>query len=421
MAYIMEYKMRMNYLYLKWSIPCLIIVYLMIFWRLHAIETSERLRTIDTMHLRNRNNETRRESFSAKNVKKQKTIISMSVSNRLNATSGHRDDITKTRTAYNSESNKQSDQNSRLLGAVLILAPQRNEITFWHDTPRFCFLMRAVRSVDEFLNQRFGPYPIIILVARDYGLDPRKVDGPYTEQDKALIRSWAPNSTIFFEEINMYSDDALEPETTVEQILKWRKGEDGATEGRDLGYQSMCRAWSGRIQNMDFLKPYTFYLRMDDDSLLTSELPFDPFKEMLAKNLDYIWRRNSFERWGVEQIAKLISEHRELMKNTLFMHSGSYEGLEPYNNFHISRVTFWASPPWQLIWNKMNEKHFFFKFRLGDANVHAAAIMMMPESKVDVWSTFPYAHNSNDMGTFWAPIEWKNECEAALSNFKIIL
>ena len=132
------------------------------------------------------------------------------------------------------------------LGAVVFLAPQRNEGSLWN-IDRFCMLLRAVRSVDRYLNTKYGPYPIYILVAKDHELDPRHKDGIYKPNDRALIRSWAPHSKIHFVEIYLYSQEALEPGTTRDQIMNWRiNGTDGAVTGRDLGYTSMSRLWSGR-------------------------------------------------------------------------------------------------------------------------------------------------------------------------------
>jgi Glycolipid 2-alpha-mannosyltransferase len=305
------------------------------------------------------------------------------------------------------------------LGAVVVLGPPRNEITYWEDTSRFCFLMRAVRSIDLHLNRHYGPYTIYILVAKDYMSHPRNKDGPYTQHDRDLIRSWAPNSEVIFIEIDLYSNDALEPNTTVEQIVRWRKGEDGGTEGRDLGYQSMCRLWSGRLQTMEFLRKYTYYLRMDDDSLLTEKLMFDPFQQMYEHRLNYAWRRDSAEIWGINKLKTLITKHITITDTTPFMSRGEYYGSEPYNNFHVSRVSFWSSPKWQAFWRDLNDEHAFFKYRLGDANVHAAAIMMMPVGTFTTWPTIPYVHNTNDMRKGWAPKSWKLECEAAETNIRL--
>lgn len=309
---------------------------------------------------------------------------------------------------------------SKQLGAIVFLAPQRTASTWWYETPRFCFLMRAVRSVDEHLNKHYGPYPIYLLIAKDYHQDPSQKDAPYTDQDRALIRSWAPRSQIIFQEINLYSEDALEPDTTVQQIANWRKGNDGGTEGRDLGYQSMCRLWSGRLQTMPFLQAYQLYMRMDDDSLLMARPPFDPFVQMQEKGLDYAYRRNSIEHWGVKKLVEIMQKHVDLSTgDTPFTQNGRYFGAEPYNNFHISRVSFWSSPQWQAFWNALNEEHAFFKYRLGDANVHAVAIMMLGPNRYKKWSSFPYVHNTNDMPKGWGKKEWKLECESAAAEQKM--
>lgn len=81
-------------------------------------------------------------------------------------------------------------------------------------------------------------------MAKDYDQDPERLDGEYTTEDQALIRSWAPNSTIIFQEVNMYSSDALEPETDAELIRKWiEEGFDGSVKGRSLSnWQSKSSA-----------------------------------------------------------------------------------------------------------------------------------------------------------------------------------
>ena len=55
------------------------------------------------------------------------------------------------------------------------------------DVDRFCYLMRAVRSVDQHLNSNYGPFPIINLDANDYVLDPKASDAAFDKEDRALI------------------------------------------------------------------------------------------------------------------------------------------------------------------------------------------------------------------------------------------
>jgi hypothetical protein len=310
----------------------------------------------------------------------------------------------------------------KMLGAIVFLAPQRNEGSMW-GIDRFCMLLRAVRSVDQFLNTKYGPYPIYILVAKDYDLDPRHKDAAYTESDRALLRSWAPHSTIYFQEIHMYSQKALEPNVTREQILQWRnEGTDGAVKGRDLGYTSMCRLWSGRLQNMEFLNDHTYYLRMDDDSLLTADFPFDPFLRLQTQNLTYAYRRESIDDWGIDHLWRVSKPYLDLSSKQRVLpfltSEDEYYGLQPYNNFHVSRVSFWRSPKWLQLWEEFNANHLFYKYRVGDANVHAIAIMMMEEGTYDTWPTIPYVHNTNDyFEERWGTKAWVEECQQAYTKW----
>lgn len=302
------------------------------------------------------------------------------------------------------------------LGAIVFLAPPRNSISIW-GVDRFCLLLRAVRSVNDYINVRYGPYPIIIVVAKDYDL--HKSDAYYTNADRNLLRRWAPNSTIEFQEINLYSEDALEPNTTRDQIIKWRQGDDGSIPGRDLGYASMCRLWSGRIQTMSFLRQYRYYMRMDDDSLLLSNFPFDPFQKMKINNLTYAYRRVSADYWGIDQLWEVskpyINMSNDRLVPFLFGDGSMYSGMQPYNNFHVALTSFWQSTEWMELWTEFNRNHLFFKYRVGDANVHAIAMMLMDENQYDTWPDIPYVHNSNDWPGQWEAHtkQWTEECRIA--------
>lgn len=226
-------------------------------------------------------------------------------------------------------------------------------------------------------------------------------------------------------EIDMYSRDALEPNTSVDQITNWRAGVDGGVKGRDLGYQSMCRLWSGRLQHMSFLDGFDYYLRMDDDSLFLSAFQWDPFVRMEAEGLTYAYRRTAYDSWGIDELWSVSRSHLDLERDSIPFalrdgadRSYSYFGEQPYNNFHISDLKFWRSPQWTGMMRDMDDHHLFFKYRVGDANVHAISIMMMEESSVAMWPETPYAHNSNDYHNDWGQQSWQDECDAAIRENK---
>jgi hypothetical protein len=164
-------------------------------------------------------------------------------------------------------------------------------------------------------------------------------------------------------------------------------------------------------------------------------------------NLTYVYKRKAVDFWGIQQLWKVAKPYvlnsevtnnrivrnkflsqeddedyyfpldkeqprREQEDNTGEYDTTQYYGLQPYNNFHISRIDFWKSDKWKQFMNGMDKEHLFYKYRVGDANVHAMAIMMMGDQQSDEWYDIPYVHNSNDMGVDeWGRIEWKEECD----------
>lgn len=314
------------------------------------------------------------------------------------------------------------DSTSSQLGTAVFLAGRRNQITFFNTIDRFCFLIRAIRSFDQHVNAHYGPYPIHVLLAKDHDKDDGEMDAPYTDQDKALIRSWAPHSQVFFVEINMYSKDALSPGITNEVIARFR--EEHKRRGLPpvkVGYASMCRLWSWRLQNMDFLTPFKYYMRMDDDSLLTRKPGSDPFLDMEKNNLVYVWRRAASDQNGIDALAKAAQPYisEESFQSPFARRAGgsllALTGSSPYNNFHISRVDFWRSPKWIQLMKDVDEKQIFYQFQMGDATTHAMATCFMKPGTYEAWGSFPYGHNTNDLGQEFYKEEYKQECKQAYS------
>jgi Glycolipid 2-alpha-mannosyltransferase len=307
------------------------------------------------------------------------------------------------------------------LGTVVFLAGRRNEITFFNTIDRFCFLIRAIRSFDLHVNRHYGPYPIHVLIATDHDKDDKKFDAEYTEADRNLIRSWAPHSEVVFVNVSLYSDDALSPGITDALIEQYRE-QDRASRRPPvrIGYASMCRLWSFRLQAMDFLTPYRYYMRMDDDSLLIDKPSYDPFLRMQERNLQYVWRRASGDRNGIAELSQIADPFlpEESRQSPFAVTSGggklvSLNGVSPYNNFHITQVGFWRTPAWRRVMDEVDAKHVFYSRQLGDATTHALATLFMEPGTYEAWPEFPYRHNTNDMGKEFHKDEYKEECKQA--------
>lgn len=319
-------------------------------------------------------------------------------------------------------------------GAVVILAGARHDIwglpSPWNGVacPRFCCLLHAVQSVDSRLNMRWGPYPIIVITANDSCtpsfqtlLDGNCSDGPsreeYTQQDKDLIRSWAPHSAVSFVSMELYSGAALEPGLEIKQFDRWNSNLDGGIGGKPIGYRAMCRLYSGRLQNHGMLRDFQYYMRLDDDSFFTSDLSFDPFVKMKTMKLQYAYRRQAQDSWGIKRMWELAlpymnAESLRNMRQMGMISGPEYTGAQPYNNFHVASVEMFQRPTWQRYMRDTERAFGFFKYRFGDANVHAIAMgMLLQPKEVDVWNNLPYAHNVNDLDSY-PPSNWNAECKS---------
>lgn len=291
--------------------------------------------------------------------------------------------------------------------AVVVQAPPRNKgfkgyTGFGTWCSRFCLFLHMIRSVDENLNKALRAfYPIYVLLSSDPEADPSGDDSIYTTTDRSLIRSWAPNSKVEFQEIKMYTADALPPYTSVSQVNRWAVGLDGGVGGRPLGYRSMCRLWSGRLQNMAFLDKYDYYMRLDDDSFFVDKLTYDPFQMMNIESLDYLLNRRSDDAWGVAQLKKTIAKH------------GVYSGstMSPYTNFHVARLSIFRTDAFKRLWIDLDADRIFMKHRVGDALLHSALLeLYVRNESIKTDPMLPYAHNSNDFAGY-PPDHWQADCD----------
>lgn len=311
---------------------------------------------------------------------------------------------------------------SRQMGAVVILAPKRRAGSLWGS--RFCLMAGAIRSFDRHVNCRFGAYkyPIYVMVAADPEMDddPGVQDMPYTHEDKQGLLATLQCSQVIFVEIPMYSGDALEPNVSNAQVKRWVDGKDGGIAGQRLGYRSMCRLYGGRVQRLPFLSGHTYLMRLDDDSYITSRVPFDPFEEMKEKDLMYSYKKKQRDNWGIKEMWELalpfVDPQLMTDRGMLLSLNSRYTGTQPYNNFHVSRRDMWSDPKLLQYAHVVDKASGYFKYRFGDANIHAIVlgIVNQPGRAVALWSNFPYVHNGND-DVNYPPKAW--QCKSGLANY----
>lgn len=155
---------------------------------------------------------------------------------------------------------------------------------------------------------------------------------------------------------------------------------------------------------MKFLTPYKYYMRMDDDSLMTGKPDVDPFKMMEGEGLNYVWKRNVGDTSGVAPLMQVVQPYiaKKDCPTEFFRRDRpekpKLKNVSPYNNFHIARVDFFRSPDWIKLMAEVDKQHIYYRHKLGDSSTHAVALCYMPTGTFRKWGNFPYGHNSNDFG-----------------------
>jgi hypothetical protein len=141
---------------------------------------------------------------------------------------------------------------------------------------------------------------------------------------------------------------------------------------------------------MEFMHEYKYYMRIDDDSRFTEVVPFDPFLKMVESGFDYVCNRPFTAKLGFATLTDIISRYIQFNDGTPWLEkNGKWGGKAPYNNFHVSSIAMWNTKIMHDIWGALDTEHAFFKYRVGDASVHAVAMMTLEPNQIGKWWHYP--------------------------------
>ena len=160
------------------------------------------------------------------------------------------------------------------------------------------------------------------------------------------------------------------------------------------GYQHMCRFFFADIFQIPDLQKYTYWMRMDTDSYLSTDADIDPFKAMDAnRNLVYLHNQDSKDCGDVaEGLHDLVTEyykkvhsngqasasvlsanpHAITLDHILPLGKGCVRGY--YNNIEIGRLSAFRSAP-MIAWRDavLGSKGIYLH-RWGDALLRRLSI-----------------------------------------------
>jgi hypothetical protein len=234
---------------------------------------------------------------------------------------------------------------------------------------RMMMLNASLASVDAHFNNRFR-YPIIVFHEADLT--------PYLDDIRRMTKS-----PLFFQQIQF----------TVPEFLTQRIPNKIPCIS-SVSYRHMCRFHAKVVYELPIMQTLQYYWRLDDDSVLLSDVTYDVFEYMEHHSIQYgyLWRH-----WDAYSCVKGLWEYTQLYIQdnnitTQFFKSWVKAWLY-YNNFEISSTKMWFSQEYKSYIDYLDKLGGMFYHRWGDAPIHGIAVsMFIPKNQTHLFHDIGYQH-----------------------------
>ena len=174
-----------------------------------------------------------------------------------------------------------------------------------------------------------------------------------------------------------------------------------------IGYRNMMRWYGILIYKYLTDLGYEWYMRMDDDSLLHSKIDYDLFRFMYDNNYQYGFRCYCNDHI---EVSKGLIEfcynycnnnnitptflHRYTLNNNS-TNSQNYNILGYYNNFLISKLSFWMRDDVQNFLKAFDNSGYQYTLRWNDLISQAVTIQIfMERNKIYHFNDWTYEHTT---------------------------
>jgi len=169
--------------------------------------------------------------------------------------------------------------------------------------------------------------------------------------------------------------------------------------GFTMGYRNMCRFFSGKFHELSILSNYEYYLRLDTDSYILTELNYDIFE--FAKQNDLIY---GYCEPAVQiDNPKVVEGLKEFTKNYIVSNNiTAYtdidsipEGKMFYTNFELGKIDWFINSEYINYFNAIENNGGIYIKRWGDAPIKYLGINLFCDPKHIIPVTgFSYQHGA---------------------------
>ena len=224
-----------------------------------------------------------------------------------------------------------------------------------------------------------------------------------------ITRTHFPTTPIFVFHEDLQPEDVPDFVELIQVDFSGKENVFNPNLRRPYGYLMMCRFFSGIVQQHPRLKPFTHYMRLDDDSYFMEPFLTEDYVQTHLLKHDYVYRstfgdlqdQQSLFEFTIEFLRKegygnhIPTLMKELEKK-YFVQKGNYTGLSPYNNFHIASRRLWENPLIQRYIQAIEDANGILQKGWMDANIHGMVIYVLTlfiGMKIHHESSFGYRHN----------------------------
>jgi hypothetical protein len=225
------------------------------------------------------------------------------------------------------------------------------------------------------------------------------------EQSRILSLCDTSNSTARFLDVGEYF--RLPP--GVPDASKWR-----FRARFSAGYRHMIRFFTVGLWPIVARQGYDYVMRLDADSYLLSPIRYNLFRFMHARGFEYGFRMAAWEdglgthgerfqtfvreyamKYHITPTWLLDSCPETSRKLELYSRGACGSPYAAYNNFFITKVSFWTSASVQHFLRHIDASHTIYTERYGDLLWHAVTMQLfMPQLKAHLFTDFAYEHVS---------------------------
>jgi alpha 1,2-mannosyltransferase len=292
--------------------------------------------------------------------------------------------------------------------AIVYLAQNTHTDPLWGRRSRRAMLEKSLDLLFKNYNDKFR-HPVIIFHEGDFK--------PKDQEEVIKGRDLIQFREIHFEIPSFLRKDEI-PE-------KW-------SGIYTMGYRHMMRFYAIMIYDTLDELGYDYFMRLDDDSFIHSPIEYNLFEFMEKNGYEYGYRVDTHEDkcylLGFSETILGYVKSKQIKPTFLYQHlelpsiksilknyiKSALEKLYPdkqytfeqiseydrwgyYDNFYITKISFWKRPEVQSFLHYLDRVGGGYKYRWGDHLQQSAAIQIfMPKDKLHKFTDWTYEHATFD-------------------------